>query len=224
MHFSTFRELPSLPDQINLLRATGEQFHGEEKRARRLVLPGVRMPDPDNEPMSYDGVIVPAIPTLIAPDKTLFEALRSVRPDTKTHQNPGTYISSIIDEPRLIVGFSGYGTEGFAYETEYVAINGIFDHLDKVGRSVAIVDGGTGYGVPGLSGALARQRSYPTTGYIPARSLRGALPRGKRWLSLAAYLAKKPMRLAPHLMCWWLLVAARLPRMKLLQRSHAAAR
>jgi hypothetical protein len=176
--------MSNLDAQIELLETTGNQIPPEERQARRLALPGVYL-DIDGESVQalYDSLIVPAIPSMLAPSAEVHEALEAVRPGRTTEHEPNAFIEKILSRRGLLVGFSGYGTgtgptRKYEYKAERDGIEALFDHFKQAGISIgSIIDGATGYGVPGLSGALAEQKGLPTTGFAPLESLRGAAMR-----------------------------------------------
>jgi hypothetical protein len=172
--------LPSLDEQLDLLRTTGDQFDIDERRGRRVVLPGVTLEeDGIREPALYDAGVVPTIQTMVVPDERVCDALANVRPGMTTMASATPFLMNVLQYSGLVVGFSGYGTgsskeKTYEYQTEHAGINGVLDAFEESGLRVAhVVDGGTGYGVPGLSGVIAEQRGLRTIGYAPVRSLRG---------------------------------------------------
>jgi len=64
---------------------------------------------------------------------------------------------------------SGYGTEGRPYAHEHDTLKAVFGSrlVDRV------AGGGTGFGTPGLTAALAHRQRLPTIGVLPERSLDG---------------------------------------------------
>lgn len=172
--------LPTLDAQIDSLRTTGDQFSSEEKEISRLELPGVWMAVKNGtEKAMYDARIVPSLPHMIVPAVHVYRALKMIRPNQLTVNSADQSISSWLNVKGHIIGFSGYGTGGgYEYEREYEGIQQIFDHCNAAGILIdGVVDGATGYGVPGLSGVLARKYEHPTIGIVPLRGLRGAAPR-----------------------------------------------
>lgn len=180
MSHNNLLQMTSLHAQIDSLRTTGEQFDDAERKAAWLPLVDVTLRG-DNacEPALYYSHTVPYIPNMVVPSLRMLNALEEVRPARSTVQHPDALLSSIENSRGVILGFSGYGTGGgFSYETEFQAINDIFDRCHDSGIHIdMVVDGGTGFGVPGLGGAIANQRGFDTLGYLPARGLRGAAPR-----------------------------------------------
>lgn len=170
--------VPSVDEQLDLLRCNGEQFNPTERRACHLELPGIYMADSGgSEPALYDGRIVPDIPTIIAPSAEVRQALSAIRPNRTTMSDARPFLHNLLESEGIIIGFSGYGTENRPYEEEAMVIDGILEHYKTSGTPVrGVIFGGTGYGVPGLSGVLARKHGFPTIGYVPLRSLRGAAP------------------------------------------------
>jgi len=166
--------LASPEQQFELLCEDGLQFPSAEREASRLELPGVLL---DGEPALYDARIVPEIPTVIAPRADVYNALTQVR-SGETLQDAGPFIQEKLTGAGLIIGFSGYGTEGYAYHTEAAGIEAIHQICDQAGLPIdAVVDGGTGYGVPGLSGMVAQAMERHAIGVVPVRGARGASPR-----------------------------------------------
>ncbi|HTE57963.1 MAG TPA: hypothetical protein VK694_04420 [Verrucomicrobiae bacterium] len=178
--------MSNLEAQIELLRTTGNQFSDEERHSRRLALPGVYLEGDDGpEPALYDSVIVPAIPYLIAPSEEVHEALEAIRPGRATDQNPDDFIEKTFNRKGVLIGFSGYGTgsdpiKKYEYSAEHDGLQALFAHCRTAGISIdGVIDGATGYGVPGLSGTLAEKQGLITTGFAPLESLRGAAMRHK---------------------------------------------
>ena len=172
--------LPPLDNQINLLRTAGNQFDEEERAMFWKPLPGVNMAQGDGlEPALYDTRVVPKISEMIAHSGPVHEALEKVRPGRRTTRDMNPTIHKWLEGNGITLGFSGYGTGGgFSYAAEHAGIQEIFDHCKATGLPIdGVVDGATGYGVPGLSGALAQKNNIPTIGFAPLRSLRGAAPR-----------------------------------------------
>lgn len=174
--------LPSLDEQLDLLRTTGNQFDPDERRERRLPIPGIMLEGEDGEleQALYDAGVVPTIPSMIVPSNGLCRALQELRPNRLTSRYMGGFMTGLFFRADLIVGFSGYGTgtepggKRYDYETEYQGMVELFDVFHEAEVPVShVVDGGTGYGVPGLSGIIAEQQGLKTIGYAPARSLRG---------------------------------------------------
>lgn len=178
MRSSDLPPMSTLAEQIDLLCATGNQFTPADREASWEQLPNITMAASD-KPVLYDARMLAQIPTVIAPASRVYNALRLVRRDHATYKRPLPLVSDRADG--LILGFSGYATGGrHSYEEEYAGIAGILDHCEAEGIAIeVVVDGGTGFGVPGLSGALAKERGLPTIGYAPLRGLRGAAPRDK---------------------------------------------
>lgn len=58
--------MPTLAEQIDLLRTTGDQFPPADREASWEQLPGITM-TVDGEPALYDARILPQIPTVVAP-------------------------------------------------------------------------------------------------------------------------------------------------------------
>lgn len=178
--------LPSLDEQLELVRTTGNQFDPDERRARRLPIPGVMLEGDDGELelALYDAGVVPTIPNMVVSSNGLCHALQELRPDHPTSKSAGSFVLGMFFRSELIIGFSGYGTgtdpggKRYSYEAECDGMNELFDALQEVELPVShVVDGGTGYGVPALSGLIAQQRGLKTVGYSPARSLRGIASR-----------------------------------------------
>ena len=165
--------------QLDLLRTTGDQFTDEVRRSNRLPLPGIYMAGDAAKPALYDARIIPTIPAMIAPDSHVSRALSEIRPGLSTTDNASETISAWLAGDGITLGFSGYGTGGgYGYGAEYDSIDEIFTHCAATGLSIdGIVDGATGYGVPGLSGLLAQKHRLTTMGFAPLRSLRGAATR-----------------------------------------------
>lgn len=115
---------------------------------------------------------------MIVPDPAVCRALEGIRDGHSTTQNTTTFIEKFRNTAGLIVGFSGYGTEGRDYGTEDAGITAVLTGSKDAGLPIDLVaDGGTGYGVPGLSGVLAKMHGFSTLGCTPLRGLRGAAPR-----------------------------------------------
>jgi len=178
--------LPTPDEQLDLLRTTGNQFDPDERRARRLPIPGIMLEGEGSElePALYDAGVVPTIPDMIVPSNGLCRALSELRPNRLTSRYMGGFMTGLFFRADLIVGFSGYGTgtepggRRYDYETEYQGMVELFDAFEEAEIPVShVVDGGTGYGVPGISGLVAQQRGLGTIGYAPARSLRGIASR-----------------------------------------------
>lgn len=176
--------MSNLEAQIELLKTTGNQFSVDERHPRRLALPGVYLEGDDGpEPALYDSLIVPAIPYMIAPDGDVQEALEAVRPGRATDQNPDDFIEKTLNRRGALIGFSGYGTGSgptrkYEYSHEHDGIQALFAHCKTSGIPIGgVVDGATGYGVPGLSGTLAEKQGLVTFGFAPLESLRGAARR-----------------------------------------------
>jgi hypothetical protein len=173
--------LPTLDEQLGLLRATGNQFDPEEREARWLALSGVTLQgDETREPVLYDAGVVPTIPEMVVPSNNMRHALEVVRPGLQTSASAGAFLLRTFAHDGLIVGFSGYGTgtekggRRYEYEDEYEGLLELFAAFHDAEMPVGqVVDGGTGFGVPGLSGVVAEQEGITTIGYTPARSLRG---------------------------------------------------
>lgn len=169
-------ELPPLGDQLELLKRTGEQFTAEERQAACAELPGVFM-ESDGTPALYDARIVPHIPSMVVPDSIVCNGLERVRHELPTAQDVTTFIDKLRNTAGLIIAFSGYGTEGRDYSVESDAIETVLISSEEAGLSIDfVIGGGTGYGVPGLAGLIAKMHGYPTVGCAPLRSLRGAAP------------------------------------------------
>lgn len=170
-------ELPPISDQLDLLRLRGEQFRAEERQVARAVLPGIFM-ESDGTPALYDTRIIPHIPSMIVSDPAVCHALEGIRDGHSTTQSTTTFIDKLRNTAGLIIGFSGYGTEGRYYGVEQDGIEAVLTGSKEAGLPIdLVVDGGTGYGVPGLSGVLANVHGYSTLGCTPLRGLRGAAPR-----------------------------------------------
>lgn len=169
--------MPSLDQQIEMLAATGDQFLPEERRACRQPLAGVYLGD---QQAQYDARIISKIPHIIVPRADVYRALCPVRPaDALTTMYADMTVDTLMNSEELIIGFSGYGTgDGRNYREEREGIEQLFQHCASGELPVSsVVDGGTGYGIPGLSGALAQKYGLETVGFAPLRSLRGAAPR-----------------------------------------------
>lgn len=177
--------LPPLPlsatttEQLNLLRTEGYQFPPDIRQQGLLQLGDMYM-DLEGclKPALYDSTVLPHVGQLIVPSKEVFSALAPVRDGRPIVRRAQTSLDGWFKEEGLIVGFSGYGSGGYPYEDAYEGMTSVFEAFRKASLPVArVVDGGTGFGVPGLSGMLAAQQNIGTIGVAPLRSLRGIAPR-----------------------------------------------
>lgn len=181
-----------------LLCQTGEQSSDEDRRQARRILPGVHMAA-DGQPAQYDDRVVPVLPHMVVPSRSVHAALASIRPDALTTATADAFLEQRLDTDGLIVGFSGYGTEGHRYYTEASGIDQVL-HACELRRMPVqcVVDGGTGYGVPGLAGVTGTMRRHETVGFAPLRSLRSAAWRdeyvvvGQEWGDEAEALGGLP--------------------------------
>jgi hypothetical protein len=167
--------LPSLERQIDSLRETGEQFPAAERELTLRPLPGVYMQD--GTEALYDARVMGHIANMTVPSERVCEALASVRPNN-TSMQADALLDWYLQDPGLLVGFSGYGTAGYNYEITAEGIDTVFQSFRQQRLHIGgVTDGGTGYGVPGLSGTLAASHGHDPIGFAPLRSLRGAAPR-----------------------------------------------
>jgi len=166
---------PSLERQIDSLRQNGELFPEAERQEAWRPLPGVRMQD--GTEALYDERVMNRITNITAPCERVREALGRVRLNN-TSSEADAFLDWYLQDPGLLVGFSGYGTAGYNYDAPADSIAAIFQTFrDQRLHIGGVTDGGTGYGVPGLSGALAASFGHDPIGFAPLRSLRGAAPR-----------------------------------------------
>jgi hypothetical protein len=169
-----------LPEgQGALLRVEGQQFMPADREGWRRPLPGITLAGENGpEPAIYDSRIMSTIDSMVVPDRQVATALDAVRYPQVTTTNAEPHINAWMNLPAPIVGFSGYGTGGREYVTEYDRIHDIFHFCQEAGMAIgAVSDGGTGYGVPGISGLFARSYGHLKLGFAPLRGLRGAAPR-----------------------------------------------
>jgi len=168
--------LASVEAQLELLETTGQQFTDEERRLGRRALPGVYVGQ-DMEPALYEARVVPEVPRVIVPSAVAYQGLCAVRPRRETLQRGQECIDNVLQTPGLIVGFCGYGSAHPGYDKERRSIEHVLDGCAEADLPVDyVVDGGTGYGVPGLAALLARKRGVSTLGFLPLRGLRSAAP------------------------------------------------
>lgn len=81
-------------------------------------------------------------------------------------------IAEQYDKDELVVGFSGFATPGFGYETEAEGIVEVHEYLAATGRRPGlVVDGGVSAGNLGLSAVVAAQNEVSTIGFIPLEGL-----------------------------------------------------
>jgi hypothetical protein len=166
--------------QLKMLQATGDQFSAEDRKAHLLQLPSVWTAKGNtSKPVLYDTRILSLTPSVIAPSAQAYRALEAIRPQQTTTQDATAFIDLQLNGEGVILGFSGYGTGGgYKYKEEYEGIDGIFSRCKVAGISIdGVIDGATGYGVPGLSGALAKQHGHSSTGFVPFNNLHYAAPR-----------------------------------------------
>lgn len=160
-------------DRIALLRTTGNQF--TDQKNSRVPLPGITYTNwrRNQVPAIFDPYItIHGIGELHARDpKVQFELDRYRK--RSPSESLTTFLQEKLKRTGLIIGFSGYASDGFHYEAETEGIQAVLQASKRQGIPIdLIVDGGTSLGIPGLSGLLAQQESIATLGCIPLEGLR----------------------------------------------------
>lgn len=168
-------ERPTFSEALKRLRTTGKQF---DQKSSRIPL-GNEFTHLDwkgeQVPALVDGQIIYEPAAVYAKDPLVQSRLNDLRGET-SFEGLATYLRRMLQDPELIIGFSGYASDGFGYEVEADGMQEILRSFrqEKIGL---VVDGGTSLGVPGLSGLIAKHEGFETLGILPLEGLRSVGPR-----------------------------------------------
>lgn len=105
-----------------------------------------------------------------------------------------TTVESAMLGPRIIWGVSGFATRGYELNIESQGMSKAFNYLAKLGEPPAlIVDGGSGQGVLGLSGILAKKHNFTSLGFTPMQGMASMAPRDLMILSGTTYQSREEL-------------------------------
>lgn len=119
----------------------------------------------DEDALAQQGAIYTAEPGL---RRAL--ALRDIH--TQDFAAASQLVGRYLEDDKLVWGFSGYATAGYAYSVEAAALSRVYEHLARKRKQPGLsIDGGVSAGTLGLNGVIARMHEVPTLGYIPLQGL-----------------------------------------------------
>lgn len=160
--FGGVRSVSGVEKEITTLAATGKSFRGSSlQRENTFSCRGITI--------AYDSTILPIVPRVVAPERSLHAALKYVRPgaDVCTDMLLGAYAQKLFASKNLIVGVVGSLKTNRQYDAQKRVIDDVL-YSPQIGT---VVDAGVSIGVSGLAGAIARSKRRHTVGCVAADQL-----------------------------------------------------